>query len=183
MWTTWLCSQRGFCSNPATGPSRNKMMLQPRKFKFKSRQKKRTAHTPSEPRLVYGTAALVILRPFRVSAKRIFRLKLFLKRSARKSDITKRAFWVSIFPHLPLSRKAKGMRMGKGAGKLDHWYTQLRAGKVLVEFKNLRLGRAAHYSQQVSHKLPVPSTFISQPTKNVKITGCTRTNPSLLSFW
>lgn len=72
--------------------------------------------------------------------------------------------------------------MGKGVGKLDHWYTQLRAGKALVEFKNLRLGRASHYSQQVAHKLPVPSIFVSQPTKSVKLVGGVRTNPSLLSF-
>ena len=66
----------------------------------------------------YGTMGLIINRPIQISAKRIFRLKLSVKRSARKSDITKRAFWMSIFPHLPLSRKTKGMRMGKGAGKL-----------------------------------------------------------------
>lgn len=95
------------------------MMLQPRKFKYKTRQKVRSASHPGVPKMAYGSAGLILLRPFRISAKRIFRLKLFLKRSARKSDITRRAFWVSIFPHLPLSRKPKGMRMGKGAGKLS----------------------------------------------------------------
>lgn len=68
------------------------MMLQPRKFKYKTRQKVRSAAHPGTPKMAYGSAALVILRPFRISAKRIFRLKLFLKRSARKSDITRRAF-------------------------------------------------------------------------------------------
>lgn len=159
------------------------MILQPRKFKFKSRQKHRSAHTPSDFSFTYGTAALVLLRPFRISAKRIFRLKLFLKRSSRKSDITKRAFWVSAFPHLPLSRKPKGMRMGKGAGKLANWYTQIRSGKTIVEFKNLRLGRSMHYSTQVSHKLPVPSKFVSQQVKSLKLVGGSRTNPQLLSYW
>lgn len=93
-------------------------MLQPRKFKYKTRQTKRTAKNPSTPKFWYGEMALVILQPFQISAKRIFRLNLFLKRSARRSDTTKRAFWISVFPHLPLSRKSKGMRMGKGAGKL-----------------------------------------------------------------
>ena len=129
------------------------MILQPRKFKYKSRQKGRSAHTPSSTKLSYGTVGLVLLRPLRISAKRIFRLKLFLKKSSKKSDITRRAFWVSVFPHLPLSRKPKGMRMGKGAGKLSNWYTQIRAGKLIVEFKNLRYGRAEYYSKQVTHKL------------------------------
>jgi len=159
------------------------MMLQPRKFKYKTRQKRRSTATPSPFKLSYGNLALVLLKPFRISAKRIFRLKLFLKRSSRKSDWTKRSFWVAIFPHLPLSRKPKGMRMGKGAGKLSTWYTQLRGGKSLVEFKNLRPGRAAHFSKQVAHKLPVPSTFYQQTTRNLKLVGSRRTNPNLYMFW
>ena len=158
------------------------MILQPRKFKFKSRQKQRRAHTPSPSKLSYGTAGLAILRPLRISAKKIFRLKLFLKRSSRKSDITKRAFWVSVFPHLPLSRKPKGMRMGKGAGKLANWYTQIRAGKPIVEFKNLRFGRAKYYSKQVAHKLPVPSAFQALSTTSVKLVGSSRINANPAPF-
>lgn len=158
-------------------------MLQPRKFRYKTRQKNRSTLTFASCSLRYGNVALVLDKPFRISAKKIFRLKLFLKRSSRKSDFTKRAFWVSIFPHLPLSRKAKGMRMGKGAGKLATWYTQLRGGKILVEFKNLRLGRAVHFAKQVQHKLPVPSTILQTPTRNIKLVGARKTNPSLLSFW
>lgn len=67
-------------------------MLQPRKFKYKTRQKRRSAAQPGTPKMSYGSTALILLKPFRISAKRIFRLKLFLKRSARKSDITRRAF-------------------------------------------------------------------------------------------
>lgn len=159
------------------------MILQPRKFKFKSRQKLRRAHQPSHSRLAYGNNGLVLRRPMRISAKRIFRLKLFLKKSSRKSDITRRAFWVSIFPHLPLSRKPKGMRMGKGSGKLANWYTQIRAGKFILEFKNLRLGRAIYYSDQISHKLPVSSTFVSYPTREVKLVGSSSTTPPLNFFW
>ena len=159
------------------------MMLQPRKFRYKTRQKGRTALAFAAHSMQYGSVALILNTPFRISAKKIFRLKLFLKRSARKSDYTRRAFWISIFPHLPLSRKPKGMRMGKGAGKLSTWYTQIRGGKVLVEFKNLRFGRALHFSKQVQHKLPVSSTIIHTPTRNIKITGARKTNPSLFSFW
>ena len=89
---------------------------------------------------------------------------------------------MSIFPHLPLSRKAKGMRMGKGAGKLSTWFTQLRGGKTIVEFKNLRFGRAIYYSKRVHHKLPVPTTFIHCPTRNLKLVLGKKANPSLFTF-
>lgn len=159
------------------------MMLQPRKFKFKTRQKRRSATASSKPTLLYGSLALVLTRPMRISAKRIYRLKLFLKRSSRRSDITRRAFWISVFPHLPMSRKPKGMRMGKGVGKLSTWYTQIRSGKSLIEFKNLRLGRALYYSRQVSHKLPVPTVIHRLPTRNLQLVQGRKTNPDLQMFW
>lgn len=159
------------------------MLLQPRKFKYKSRQKLRRATQPAIPKLSYGNVALILLRPLRLSAKKIFRIKLFLKKSARRSDITHRAFWVSVFPHLPLSKKPKGMRMGKGAGKLSSWQTQIRSGKSMVEFRNLRLGRAAYFGLQVGHKLPVPSMLLTSPTRNLKIVKGSRVNPLMLSYW
>jgi ribosomal protein L16/L10AE len=75
------------------------------------------------------------------------------------------------------------MRMGKGSGKLATWCTQIRAGKVLVEFKNLRFGRALYFSKQVTHKLPVPTTVIYNKTRSLKLVGSSKTNPSLLTFW
>ena len=159
------------------------MLLQPRKFKYKTRQKRRSAPIFSNSIIRYGTVALVLLKPLRISAKRIYRLKLFLKKSSRRSDTTKRSFWVAIFPHLPLSRKPKGMRMGKGAGKLATWYTQVRGGKSLVEFKNLRLGRALYYSRQVAHKLPVPTSVHQGTTKHLNLVQSRSSNPKMYKFW
>ena len=68
------------------------MLLQPRKFKFKTRQKKRSAYRSAETKVMYGSVALILLQPLRISAKRIYRLKLFLKKSSRRSDITRRSF-------------------------------------------------------------------------------------------
>jgi hypothetical protein len=44
-----------------------------------------------------------------------------LKRSMKKSDHTRRFIWFLAFPHLPLTRKPNGIRMGKGKGKLECW--------------------------------------------------------------
>lgn len=159
------------------------MMLQPRKFKYKTKQKGRSSTSPSTLQTAYGQVAVVLLRPFRISAKKIFRLNLFLKKSARKSDKTKRAFWLAVFPHLPLSRKPKGMRMGKGAGKLSSWYTQIRSGKAIVEFRNLRLGRACYFTRQVQAKLPVPSALHLPSSRHIRVVGAKSTNTRVGFFW
>ena len=158
-------------------------MLQPRKFKYKTRQKKRRSYFATNTDLVYGDRGVLLERPYRISAKKIFRLKLFLKRSSKKAARTGRLFWVSAFPHLPLSRKPKGMRMGKGSGKLSTWYTQVRGGVTLIEFKNLRYGRSSYFAKQVAHKLPVPVTITERMSRSIVIPGARKTNPLLTSFY
>ena len=133
------------------------MMLQPRKFKFKNRHKKRTVLSWRDNSPCYGDIGLRVLRPYRVSAKKIFRLKVFLKKAVKKSEITKRRVWFNLFPHIPLTKKPKGVRMGKGSGKLNTWVIYIRGGCVIVEFKNLRPGRADYFLKKVRTKITVPS--------------------------
>lgn len=160
------------------------MLLQPRKVKYKFRHKRRRVPIFRLRSLLYGDVALVILKPLRVSSKGFFRLKLFLKRSVRKSDITKRAFWLALFPHLPLSKKPKGMRMGKGVGKLATWHTLVSGGTLLLEFKNLRKGRALYYTTQVSKRLTIPTQVnVRYTNSTLKLVGGRRVNYSVLPFY
>ena len=160
------------------------MLLQPRKVKYKFRHKRRRVPIFRLRSLLYGDVALVILKPLRVSSKGFFRLKLFLKRSVRKSDITKRAFWLALFPHLPLSKKPKGMRMGKGVGKLATWHTIVSGGTLLLEFKNLRKGRALYYTTQVSKRLTIPTQVnVRYTNSTLKLVGGRRVNYSVLPFY
>lgn len=79
--------------------------------------KRRFFRYPKNNSLNYGGMGIQILQPLRLHSKRMFRLKLFLKRAVRKVDKTRRYLWFNLFPHLPLTKKVKGSRMGKGSGK------------------------------------------------------------------
>lgn len=99
------------------------MLLQPRNFFYKRKQKSRSLvsfnNSSLKKNLNFGGAGLMLLKPAQLTANQLFRFKLFLKRSARKSDRTRRYVWFLAFPHLPLTKKANGVRMGKGKGKLE----------------------------------------------------------------
>jgi ribosomal protein L16/L10AE len=95
------------------------LLLQPRKIFHKYKQKKKTFSSHSEQFLNYGDFGLITLKALKVSAKQIFNIKIYLKKATKKPDLTKRFVWFNLFPHLPLSKKSKGMRMGKGVGKLS----------------------------------------------------------------
>ena len=67
------------------------MVLQPRKFKYKLLQKNRKLSvTQKQVKLNFGQIGLVLKQPLRLNSKKIFRIKLFLKKSAKRSDKTRR---------------------------------------------------------------------------------------------
>lgn len=144
------------------------MILRPRKFKFKNIQKRRkNTFIPHKGSLRYGQAGLILLQPLRLKNKQIFRFKLFLKKAAKRSDKTTRKSWITAFPHIPLSKKVEGSRMGKGKGKLATWVAELSAGVILFELKNLRPGRALYFIKQVRFRLPVKSKVLTHYNKYV----------------
>ena len=152
------------------------MILQPRKYKHKTRQKGRKKKKYLNSSLSYGHNGLRLFQPTQLTSKQLFRLNIFLKQSSRKSDKTKRSYWFNVFPHLPLTRKVKGSRMGKGVGKLKLWFTLIPAGFVLLEFKHLRKGRVLYYASQIQYKLNISSQLIWISTKRVKLDYASKTN-------
>jgi large subunit ribosomal protein L16 len=104
-----------------------------------------------------------------ISGKNLFRIKIFIKKGARRTDKTSRKVWLNAFPHLPLTKKVSGSRMGKGKGKLAGWYGKLPSGVSLVEYRNLRNGRGVYFLRQIKFRLPVYSRLISAyPTNQHK---------------
>ena len=143
-----------------------KILLQPKIFKYKKLQKKRSVILSSiKIKLSCGDSGLLILQPLYLTSNHLTRFKLFLKRSIKKSEKTKRFFWFNSFPQLPLTRKVIGSRMGKGKGKVKKWFIKIKPNTFLFEFLNLRNGRATHFMKQISYKLNIPTKFFFNNTK------------------
>ena len=159
------------------------MLLQPRKFKYKSKLKRRTAKSWTSATLTYGDFGLLTLQPLRMSSKQIFRLKVLLKKAVKKPERTKRLIWFNVFPHMPLTKKPKGMRMGKGAGRLNSWAIHMRAGLFIFEFRNLRLGRAIHFFKKVSLKLPMRTSTRFKYNQYLNLEATKSTNVRFNTFW
>lgn len=138
------------------------MVLQPRKFKYKLRHKKRRLNVNARltTPLTFGHVGLFLTQPLLINSKKMFRIKIFLKRAARRGDKTLRKIWVNTFPHIPLTKKVIGSRMGKGKGKLSIWYNKITTGSVFIETRNLRTGRAVYYLRQAQRKLKGSSKIV-----------------------
>ena len=162
------------------------MVLQPRKFKFKLKHKRRRLNfnVRSPKPLIFGGVGLVLTRPLTINSKKMFRLKLFLKKAARRSDKTGRKVWLNTFPHLPLTKKVIGSRMGKGKGKLSIWFNKISTGVIFIELKNLRKGRALHFLTQVQYKLKSTSKVIFVgSSENIVYNSIGSRSISYQTFW
>jgi len=99
------------------------MLLRPRKTNFKNSHKKRSYKSIGHKlnlnhKLTYGQFGLKNENPnFLLFNKYLFKIKIFLKKTVRRSNITNRYLWVKAFPHIPITKKVIGSRMGKGKGK------------------------------------------------------------------
>ena len=134
--------------------------------------------------LCFGHSGLVITKPFFINSKKMFRLKIFLKKSSRKTDKTSRRVWVNTFPHIPLTKKVIGSRMGKGKGKLSIWYNKLSIGVIFIELKNLRKGRSTYFLKQAQNKLKSKSKIItSGPNKATVYRPVGGSSVSYQMFW
>jgi hypothetical protein len=74
-------------------------------------------------------------------SKHFAKIKLLFKKINKKADKTKRFIFFNTFPNFPLSKKPQGLRMGKGTGKLNTWFSKIKSGSNLIETKGIRYGR------------------------------------------
>lgn len=65
--------------------------------------------------------------------------------------------------------------MGKGKGKVEIWFSQLKPGLFLFEFFNLRHGRAMFFFKQMARRLQILTkpffsnkTYLPCPSSNSK---------------
>ena len=75
--------------------------------------------------------------------------------------------WTRTFPHIPVTKKALGVRMGKGKGGVDHYVANVKSGKLVFEFNcpNENIARRAY--TQVSYKLPIRVKFVMRDQSEI----------------
>jgi large subunit ribosomal protein L16 len=70
--------------------------------------------------------------------------------------------WIRIFPHIPVTRKPVGLKMGMGKGNPEFFAAKVKAGTVLFEMKGVQEEVAREAMRLAAHKLPVKTKFIKR---------------------
>ena len=76
--------------------------------------------------------------------------------------------FINIFPHMPLTKKSIGTRMGKGKGAVEAWVAVVKEGKILFEVSGVDEATAREALRLASHKLPIKCKFVKKEESGEK---------------
>lgn len=88
-------------------------------------------------------------------------LRVTAKREVKKKGLVR----IQANPNIPITKKAAGVRMGKGKGPIKEYKAQLRIGSCLVELDADKEKTLLNIMQKIQHKLPVPIYGYNKETK------------------
>lgn len=134
-------------------------MLQPKKTKYrKSFRGNRKGIALKGNQVSFGEYGLKATTNGWVSSRQI--------EAARKkiTYVTKRTgkYWVRVFPHMPVTKKAVGVKMGGGKGDIDRYVAVVKPGLVMFEIGGVTREVAEEALRKAGHKLSVKTTIIEK---------------------
>lgn len=132
-------------------------MLLPRKTKYrKVRKGKNDGNATRGNYIAFGDYALQAQGNVDITSRQIESARQAMTRYIKRGG----KIWIRIFPHVPITRKALGLKMGGGKGNPEFFVAKVKAGTVLFEMKGVQPEVAREAMRLAAHKLPVKTKFI-----------------------
>ncbi|MBM3209918.1 50S ribosomal protein L16 [Candidatus Saccharibacteria bacterium] len=134
-------------------------MLLPKKTKYrKVRKGKNDGNATRGNYIAFGDYALQSMSNSDVTSRQIESARQAMTRYIKRGG----KIWIRIFPHIPVTRKPVGLKMGMGKGNPEFFAAKVKAGTVLFEMKGVSEEVAREAMRLAAHKLPVKTKFIKR---------------------
>ena len=134
-------------------------MLQPKRTKFRKRQKGRNRGLAERGSTVsFGEYALKATGRGRITARQIEAARRAMTRHIKRGG----KIWIRIFPDKPITGKPLEVRQGKGKGNVEYWVAQIQPGRVLYEVEGVSEQLAREAFDLAAAKLSVQTTFVKR---------------------
>jgi large subunit ribosomal protein L16 len=132
-------------------------MLQPKRTKFRKKQKGRVkgmaqrGHT-----LAFGAFGIKALEPGWITSRQIEASRIAMTRAMKREG----QVWIRIFPDKPVTKKPAEVRMGKGKGAPEYWVAVVKPGTILFESAGVNIELAKEALRLAQQKLPIRTKFV-----------------------
>ena len=138
-------------------------MLMPNKTKHRRVRKGRIkGPATSGNTIAFGQYALQSKETARVTSRQIESARQAMTRHIKRGG----KIWIRIFPHMPVTRKPLGLKMGGGKGAPDFFVAKVRPGTVLFEMQGVSEEVAREAMRLAGHKLSIKTKFIIREVNN-----------------
>lgn len=132
-------------------------MLLPKKTKYrKVRKGKNDGNATRGHYIAFGDFGLQSQENSDITSRQIESARQAMTRYIKRGG----KIWIRIFPHIPVTRKPLGLKMGGGKGNPEFFVAKVKAGTVLFEMKGVTEEVAQEAMRLAGHKLPVKVKFI-----------------------
>lgn len=134
-------------------------MLEPKKVKYRKRQKGRMAGMASRgAALAFGDFGLKAIGRGWMTAREIEAARIALTRYLKRGG----KIWIRIFPDKPITKKPAETRMGKGKGAPEGWVAVIKPGRILFEMEGVDAALAHEAFRLAAHKLSIPTQIVER---------------------
>ena len=132
-------------------------MLQPKRTKFRKKQKGRVKGIAQRGHLInFGSFGIKSLEPGWITSRQLEAARIAVTRKMKREG----QVWIRIFPDKPITKKPAEVRMGKGKGAPEYWAAPVTPGRMLFEISGVDFETAKESLRLAAQKLPVKTKFI-----------------------
>jgi large subunit ribosomal protein L16 len=132
-------------------------MLQPKKTKYRRRQKGRMkGNAQRGNQLAFGSFGIKALESAWITGRQIESARQAVTRHMKREG----QLWIRIFPDKPITKKPAEVRMGKGKGAPEGFVAPVTPGRIIMECEGVPFEVAREALRLGAQKLPITTKFI-----------------------
>jgi large subunit ribosomal protein L16 len=132
-------------------------MLQPKKTKFRRRQKGRMkGNSQRGHELAFGSFGIKTLEQGWITGRQIEAARQAISRYMKREG----QLWIRIFPDKPITKKPAEVRMGKGKGAPEGFVAPITPGRIMFEIEGVPYETAKEALRLGAQKMPVQTKLV-----------------------
>ena len=134
-------------------------MLQPKRTKFRKKQKGRVKGIAQRGHTInFGSFGIKSLEAGWITSRQIEAARIAVTRKMKREG----QVWIRIFPYKPVTKKPAEVRMGKGKGAPEYWVAVVKPGTIMFEAGGVTTQLAKEALRLAAQKLPVRTKFVTR---------------------
>ena len=134
-------------------------MLQPKRTKFRKKQKGRVKGIAQRGHSIsFGSFGIKSLEAGWITSRQIEAARIAVTRKMKREG----QVWIRIFPDKPITKKPAEVRMGKGKGAPEYWVAVVKPGTIMFEAGGVTSDVAKEALRLAAQKLPLRTKFVTR---------------------